>query len=237
MKVKGLTINEFTKFLLFFFLLSSVYHCKLYSQNNEVITVQEEEGDNNSGFQLNFDKYRESVNFEVGISFENAFVYTATVSYTRFLNPFVGLSVGLQGMKTNIEAYWSKYSIEKNIFKLNGLISLSLYSPRINKLGFFADASFIFEALPFAFPTITENESGKIHNKTVFTKFNPSYFLSAGIYFKLKPGMILLGINNSMYDTYVGYRNVEIQGESIASHIPGKSMLWGLGLKLIIPID
>ncbi|HBK30552.1 MAG TPA: hypothetical protein DEF88_15805 [Porphyromonadaceae bacterium] len=155
--------------------------------------------------------------------------------YNYWLNPFVGLTIGGAATYSGIDKYLESpndpqivyYIEDKHILNLNCLTGIKLSSPTYKHFGLAADAGFSFEPIPFNSGSVESrnvvtNEE-KVKSKTVFTRFNPAYYLQLSLFYRKKTDthqscQLAIGMGVTNYNPYNTYYRTTIDGIRLKDH-------------------
>lgn len=179
--------------------------------------------------------------------------FYAQFLYIWWFNKYIGCSAGAMVLKAkqltgNFHGSWTVgdtyYTFSNPLIHLNAVGEFRVAVPLVWKFGLTLNARFMFEPIPLdvisyeVYPdmkpvgnhtqdgfTYTIYDSDKVSHEYhyVFTRFNLSGIINAGLYFDYKKLRITLGYGRGSYDAYNSYRYATIDGHSMAEHAPPSS--------------
>jgi len=150
--------------------------------------------------------------------------------YTWWLNKYVGGSAGVmfvRGVEMSnswtVEDKW--YTFDKRIYQVNGVGEVKVSLPVVWRFGLTLNARFMFEPIPFEVIPYQVYQGDKVKSDShyVYTRFNLSGIINAGLYFDYKHLRFSLGYGRGSYDTYNTYKYASIDGHNLSEHIPRNS--------------
>jgi hypothetical protein len=150
--------------------------------------------------------------------------------YTWWFNKYIGCSAGGMVLKAkqlfgNFYGGWTvgdkEYTFSNPVLHLNAIGEFRVAVPLVWKFGFALNARLMFEPVPVDVISYEIHQGDKVFPKShyVFTRFNLSGIINAGLYFDYKKIRISLGYGRGSYDAYNSYRYASIDGHNLAEHV------------------
>ncbi|HJD92292.1 hypothetical protein [Bacteroides coprosuis] len=129
---------------------------------------------------------------------------------------------------------YTTYSLDAPLMNLNTSIGAKVFTPLTAKIGVMADASFLFSPIPFNLVRLDEEKlsvTGGVYEsdrylKGVYTHFNPTFKISAYLFFKIPSvddARMYVGYSVSNYNILNSYYRAEVHGVKLKDYFDLKT--------------